>query len=62
VEGSGRRATGIQPGEAAVKLSKLNGSDDIEGYLLTFERTMAAYEVDCARWVYLLALQLTGKA
>ena len=33
VEEWGRQATGVQPGEVAVKLSKLNDSD-IEGYLL----------------------------
>ena len=37
-------------------------ADDIEAYLVTFERTMEAYEVDGARWSFMLAPQLTGKA
>ena len=49
-------------GEALVKVAKLSDVDDIEGYLLTFERQMVAYEVDKSRWAYILAPHLTGKA
>ena len=49
-------------GEALVKVAKLIDSDDIEGYLLTFERQMAAYEIDKSRWAFILAPQLTGRA
>ena len=45
-----------------VKLTKLTEADDIEAYLTTFERMMAAYEVEETRWVYKLAPQLTGRA
>ena len=37
-------------------------SDDIEVYLMTFERMMAVYEVPENRWPYKLAPMLTGKA
>ena len=49
-------------GEALVKVAKLIDSDEIEGYLLTFERQMAAYEIDKSRWAFILAPQLTGRA
>ena len=49
-------------GEALVKVAKLTDADDIEGYLLTFERQMAAYEIDKSRWPFILAPQLTGRA
>ena len=45
-----------------VKLSKLTETDNIEAYLMMFERTMAAYEVPENRWPYKLAPMLTGKA
>ena len=32
--------------ESLVKVAKLADTDDIEGYLLTFERQMIAYEID----------------
>ena len=35
---------------------------DIEAFLVTFEQTMEAYEIDTARWSFMLAPQLTGKA
>ena len=45
------------------KLTKFSEStDDIEAYLTTFERLMTAHNVDTARWAYMLAPQLTGKA
>ena len=37
-------------------------TDNIEAYLTTFERLMTAHYVDTARWAYMLAPQLTGKA
>ena len=49
-------------GEALVKVAKLAETDDIEGYLLTFERQMVVYGVDKSRWAFILAPQLTGKA
>ena len=49
-------------GPNSLKLAKLAESDDIEAYLTTFERLMAAYEIDASRWAFLLAPQLTGKA
>ena len=45
-----------------VKLTKLTEADDIEAYLTTFERIMAAYEVEKTRRAYKLAPQLTGRA
>ena len=45
-----------------LKLAKLGEEDDIEAYLTTFERMMAAYEVGKPRWTYKLAPQLSGKA
>ena len=65
VEGSRRReeAPARASGENdRVKLSKLSEADDVEAYLTTFERMMAVYEVDRARWAFKLAPQLTGKA
>ena len=41
---------------------KLTVQDDIESYLVTFERVMRAYEVKENRWAVKLAPQLTGKA
>ena len=49
-------------GAGQPKLTKLAEDDDIEAYLTTFERLMAVFEVDRARWSYMLAPQLTGKA
>ena len=36
--------------------------DDIEAFLVTFQRLVEAYEVLKAHWVYKLATQLTGLA
>ena len=44
------------------KVAKLLNSDDIEAYLVTFERLMAAYKVPTSRWAFLLAPQLSEKA
>ena len=49
-------------GESAVRVAKLTDADDIEGYLTTFERQMAAYDIDTSRWAFLLAPKLSGKA
>ena len=48
--------------DEGVKLNRLTDQDDIEAYLLTFERMMQAYEISSTRWSYKLAPQLTGKA
>ena len=45
-----------------LKLSRLTEGDDIEAYLTTFERMMAAYEVPNSRWLFKLTPMLTGKA
>ena len=45
-----------------MKVAKLSDTDDIEGYLLTFERQMAAYEIEKSRWAFILAPQLSGRA
>ena len=46
----------------AARPAKLTDSDDIEAYIPTFERLMAAYGVEKAHWVVRLAPQLSGKA
>ena len=48
--------------QETLRLTRLTEQDDIEAYLLTFERMMQAYEIDRARWTFNLAPQLTGKA
>ena len=45
-----------------VKLVPLTEKDDIEAYLVTFERIMGAHKVDKSRWPHYLAPQLTGRA
>ena len=50
------------PAPETLRLSKLTDQDDIEAYLLTFERMMQAHHIDPAQWVFRLAPQLTGKA
>ena len=45
-----------------VKLMQLTEQDDIEAYLVTFERIMQAYKIPREQWTYYLAPQLTGKA
>ena len=49
-------------GRPALKLTCLGEGDDIEAFLVRFERTMKAYEVDTAQWSFMLAPQLTGRA
>ena len=48
--------------ELSVKLVVLKDDDDIELYLITFERIMATHKVEKERWPHYLALQLAGKA
>ena len=60
--GEGRAEREAPVDRDKVKLTKLSEGDDIEAYLKTFERMMAAYEVPRARWVFKLAPQLTGPA
>ena len=49
-------------GVPQVKLVPLTEQDDIEAYLVTFERVMQAYDIPNEQWTYYLAPQLTGKA
>ena len=46
----------------AAKLTKLTESEDIDAYLTTFERMMAAHEVDKEKWAFKLAPNLSDKA
>ena len=46
----------------SIKVTRLKEEDDIESYLTTFERIMAANEVGRDRWSFHLAPNLTGKA
>ena len=46
----------------AIKVTRLTTEDNIESYLTTFERVMAANKVSRDRWSYQLAPYLTGKA
>ena len=48
--------------ELSVKLVPLSDKDDIEAYLVTFERVMTAQKVEASCWSQYLAPQLTGKA
>eukprot|EP00731_Ephydatia_muelleri_P003621 Em0001g3621a len=48
--------------ELSVKLVALKDDDDIESYLITFERIMAAHKVGKEWWPHYLAPQLAGKA
>ena len=47
---------------SGVKLVPLSEKDDIEAYLVTFERVMEAHKVEKERWAHYLAPQLTGGA
>ena len=46
----------------SVKLVPLTEKDDIEVYLVTFERIMVAHKIDKTRWPHHLAPQLTVRA
>ena len=50
------------PAELGIKLVALRDSDDIEAYLATFERIMAAHKIVQGRWLHYLAPQLSGRA
>ena len=49
-------------GRPQLKLVPLSAEDDIESFLVTFERIMTAYKIPKEQWTYYLAPQLTGKA
>ena len=57
-EPSGEDNARVRDTEVRPKLTKLGESDDIEAYLTTFERMMAAYGVDRSQWAYRLQLCL----
>ena len=48
--------------ELSVKLVALKDDDDIESYLITFERIMVVHKVEKERWSHYLAPQLAGRA
>lgn len=54
--------TTIKSELSGVKLVPLSEKDDIEAYLVTFERVMEAHKVDQDRWAHYLASRLTGRA
>ena len=47
---------------SGAKLVPLSEKDDIEAYLVTFERIMEAHKVEKGRWAHYWAPQLTGRA
>ena len=51
-----------QPATIRPKLNRLTETDDIEAYLVTFERLMASSRVSQEDWTLHLAPQLSGKA
>ena len=48
--------------ELSVKLVPFSEKEDIEAYLVTFERIMTAHMVNKDRWPHFLAPQLSGRA
>eukprot|EP00731_Ephydatia_muelleri_P038325 Em0721g1a len=62
VERSVVAAGAKSPAELGIKLVALRDSDDIEAYLVTFERIMAAHKIERSRWPHYLAPQLSGRA
>ena len=60
-EPSGEDNVRVRDTEVGPKLTKLGESDDIEAYLTTFERMMAAYGVDRSQWAYRFAHILPGR-
>ena len=62
VEESHRAPRGKSAPELSVKLVPFSEKDDIEAYLVTFERIMTAHMVDKERWPHFLAPQLSGRA
>ena len=60
---SGEMSSKAKPSAGlSVKLVPLAENDDIEAYLVTFERIMAAHKVEKNRWSQYLAPQLSGRA
>ena len=60
---SGEMSSKAKPSAGlSVKLVPLGENDDIEAYLVTFERIMAAHKVEKNRWSQYLAPQLSGRA
>ena len=57
-----RKVDSTKPANLSVKLVPLAAEDDVEAYLVTFERIMTAHGIDENRWAHFLAPQLTGKA
>lgn len=57
-----RKADSTKPAGLSVKLVPLGAEDDVEAYLVTFERILTAHGIDEDRWAHFLAPQLTGKA
>ena len=62
VEESHRAPRGKSAPELSVKLVPFSEKDDIEAYLVTFERIMTAHMVDKERWPHFLVPQLSGRA
>ena len=62
VEGTRGEVGGDRRAAKDPKVAKLMDNDDIEAYLVTFERLTAAYEVPTSRWAFQLAPELSGKA
>ena len=57
-----RKEDSAKPANLSVKLVPLGAEDDVEAYLVTFERILTAHGIDENRWAHFLAPQLTGKA
>eukprot|EP00731_Ephydatia_muelleri_P022383 Em0014g974a len=57
-----RKDGSAKPANLSVKLVPLGAEDDVEAYLVTFERILTAHGIDENRWAHFLAPQLTGKA
>ena len=53
--------TSVKVPSDQLKITKLSDQDDIEAYLVTFERLMEAYEVLKQRWAFKLVPQLYGR-
>ena len=51
-----------KPASLSVKLVPLGAEDNVEAYLVTFERILTAHGIDENHWAHFLAPQLTGKA
>ena len=45
----------------SLKLTKLTLSDDIEVFMIMFERSMEAHKIERVKWLVLLASKLTGE-